>query len=152
MNKLKERFMKKVKVNNDTGCWEWLGFKGLNNYGQFSIGGRTVLAHRASFLIFNGDLVRGMCVCHRCDNPMCVNPVHLFQGTRSDNMQDCIKKGRRNSKGAEGVKHHRSVFADDDIRSIRNSSDTRRNLADKYGVTTSAIGQILRGVSWRHII
>jgi hypothetical protein len=79
----------------NSGCWLWERACQSRGYGQVTVDGKVVLAHRASFEAFNDvSLDRHQKVCHGCDNPICVNPEHLFVGTQSDNMQDCVKKGR----------------------------------------------------------
>lgn len=97
-----ERFWDLADVRADDECWEWKGGTRGNNgiqYGTFWVGGKHMSAHRYSWMIQNGPFpeggdTRGMCVCHSCDNPLCVNPAHLFLGTHTDNMQDKIGKGR----------------------------------------------------------
>lgn len=77
----------------ENGCWEFTGFKNLKGYGKLRSSGQQ-LAHRVSWVIHNGDIPKGMLVCHKCDNPPCCNPDHLFLGTAKDNAHDAIKKGR----------------------------------------------------------
>lgn len=76
------------------GCWEWLGHITNRGYGIFFIFDRKFLAHRISYVLYVGELRKGMVICHTCDNPKCVNPFHLFQGTMKDNSMDMSKKGR----------------------------------------------------------
>lgn len=87
------RFMSKVECSH-AGCDVWTGSRRKDGYGRFRIDGKTQLAHRVSFEIWKGPIPNGMDVCHRCDNPSCVNPVHLFLATHVGNMQDKIKKRR----------------------------------------------------------
>jgi hypothetical protein len=90
---IKEKIISTVIVN-DNGCWEWQGQKNNTGYGRFRVIGHN-LAHRVSFSIFVGPLLGStMLVCHKCDNPPCVNPEHLFIGTQKKNMEDCSLKGR----------------------------------------------------------
>jgi hypothetical protein len=87
-----ERFWVHVqKVENEDACWEWTSRRDYKGYGRWL---RGTLAHRASFEFENGPIPKGLEVCHRCDNPLCVRPSHLFLGTHADNIRDMIAKGR----------------------------------------------------------
>src|SRR6266404_4287882 len=86
------RFWKKV-IKSD-GCWEWSGSRDTWNYGLIWLNKRIEKAHRMSWLIHNGELPKGVLILHKCDNPPCVRPDHLYAGTPKDNMQDAIKRGR----------------------------------------------------------
>ena len=99
---VEERFWEKVDKSGE--CWLWIGFRDRDGYGKMGIGSkadnsaRKEYSNRLSWQIHFGEIPKGMCVCHKCDNPSCVKPDHLFLGTRKDNTQDMIRKGRSKLK------------------------------------------------------
>jgi hypothetical protein len=93
---VEERFNKKYLINEDTDCWEWQNATNNIGYGMFRWStGKMRTAHRASYELHKGPIPTGLSVCHSCDNPKCVNPDHLWVGTRKDNYDDMVSKGRR---------------------------------------------------------
>lgn len=90
---LREKLIENSKTNKN-GCWEWVKYKNQDGYGRIRVNGKKKLAHRASFEEFVCNIPEGMIVCHRCDNPSCIKPEHLFLGTHKDNCHDAITKGR----------------------------------------------------------
>ncbi len=98
-----ERFHSRYIPEPNSGCWIWTGAT-AREYGRIWIGDRVVYAHRASFVLHGGELIEGYDVCHKCDVKSCVNPEHLFQGTRQENIQDCINKGRAHEGRHNSIK------------------------------------------------
>lgn len=95
MDNTVERIIRGMRLEPETGCWVWKNNKDRDSYGRVRIGGRkTTGAHRLSYITFVGQIPNGMRVLHKCDNPSCVNPEHLFLGTHSDNMRDMYNKRR----------------------------------------------------------
>ena len=91
-----DRFWPKVDIKSETECWNWTGARSPLGYGRFSVDRNESVwvASRYSWFIHNGPIPKGMYICHKCDNPPCVNPNHLFLGTQSDNIKDAYRKGR----------------------------------------------------------
>lgn len=89
------RFKTFFRLGKNGECWPWNGSKDKDGYGYFKPNGKTVKAHRYSFEQYKGAIPEGMWVLHKCDNPSCVNPHHLFLGTPLDNVMDMDQKGRR---------------------------------------------------------
>lgn len=129
------------------GCWNWPGKLYSNGYGRFRVIGKELLAHRISFEVHTGVTpTSNQVVCHKCDNPRCINPDHLFIGTHRDNALDMISKGRGNP--ATGFRNHRCKLSDDDVSKIRQSvaaGVSRKNLASTYGVSVVQITRVFLG-------
>lgn len=139
----------------NTGCWLWEGsYDRKSGYGWIRINGRNMRSHRAAWEETYGPIPKGLHVCHRCDTPPCVNPKHLFLGTRSDNMTDMVKKGRHVSVTmpeslVRGERHHNARLTDWQIRELmdryRVGNVAKRALAREYGISAAAVRCILSG-------
>lgn len=134
----------------NTGCWLWLGAvheeRHGRQYGRLTVNGRTVGAHRYSYQIFRGAIPEGFEVCHHCDTPPCVNPVHLFAGTKQDNVDDREAKGRNN---------HTSKLSPQDVAAVRLMHKSGvvgyLAIARLFNVSKSSARDIIKGVTWRNV-
>ena len=150
-----DRYWKQVKRKR--GCWNWAGTKHTDGYGTIHVRRRTegthivLYAHRVSWEIHYGPIPKGLFVLHKCDNPPCSNPKHLFLGTNLDNMRDCSRKGRQNgiAKSLPGVKNGNAKLTWEGVRDIRSSNESGTKLAIKYNVTKSAISKIRQNHAWK---
>ena len=148
------RFMSKVAVNEDSGCWEWTGWKKSGGYGGFKYKGKNCAAHRLSFDTFIGTIKDGNFVCHKCDNPSCVNPYHLFQGTNTDNMKDMSAKGRCRKQNGES--NSSSKLTEKTVLFIRSFMERNGRGSGVFlerwiGVSASHLKRIKNRRTWRHI-
>ena len=142
------KFDRNVQVGPE--CWEWVGSKDVKGYGVMKIAGVTYAAHRMAFERAHGPIPSGAYICHKCDNPPCVNPAHLYVGTHADNMRDKVSRGRCSSLPgesnpfakltAERVGQVRSLYA--------TGRFTQRELARHFSIAQSHVGRIVRGEAW----
>lgn len=146
---LRERFFRYVRVKD--GCWDWLGYKDANGYGRINNRGIPMLASRLSYMLHYGDVTEGRVVCHKCDNPSCVNPEHLFIGTQADNVRDMHDKGRARKRGLSGEAHHGAKITEATVREIRSRSEATALLAPEYGLSRTTIDDIRKRRSWKHV-
>lgn len=137
----------------ESGCHEVTSHKpSTQGYPVLRRNGRTVKAHRYTFECEVGPIPEGMCVLHRCDNRLCVNPAHLWLGTRADNSHDMVEKGRERHKKGEDLSQAKLTEAD--VRAIREayaSGLTQEQVAVAFGTDQTNVSLICRGENWRHV-
>ena len=134
-----ERFSALWVLEPVSGCWRWLGK--IRIYGMMTVNRESVGAHRVSWELHKGPIPEGDHVLHRCDNPTCVNPEHLFLGTRADNTIDMILKGR-------GKK---AKLTREDVLAIRADPRGCKKLARVYGVHPTQITRLRSGEQWAFV-
>jgi len=135
-----ERFFAYVRKTEH--CWIWRGKPANNGYGRMSIDDVGELAHRLSWIIHYGSIPDRLCVLHECDNRLCVNPRHLFLGTRQENAADRGQKGRQ----PQGSKIGTSKLSTEEVKKIRAAyaaDETQQVIAERFGVTRSNVGYIV---------
>lgn len=147
-----KRFWRKVKVGELNDCWPWtLGVSSKGGYGLVTHRQMTLRAHRVAARLSFGPFLNASLVCHRCDNPPCCNPIHLFFGSNLDNQIDCIQK-KRNRK-AVGIDAACVKLTPEQVLGIRQLAGhlSHKRIAEQFGVGKTTIGSILNRVTWKHI-
>lgn len=137
---IKERLAENMKVSRISGCWEWTGETNEFGYGRMNVSGKKKVVHRIAYAEFVEEVPKEMFLCHKCDNPKCFNPFHLFVGNQKDNMEDMRRKGRAGKK-----------LTADDVKKILRSSDIDAQLARDFKVNQATIHAIKNGHTWKHI-
>lgn len=160
-----ERFWAKVdKSGGENACWEWMAGIDTGGYGAFNIGNRRlhtkrkVQSHRLSYLIEHGSIPEGMLVCHRCNNPPCVNPRHLYAGTYKDNVRDAIMAGsqydigKQVSQRAFGIRSRANKLSEVNVLDIYRlcweGELTLRVIAEEFDISPVTVRYIKRGRIW----
>lgn len=149
---LRARIEKNSIPEPNSGCWLWTLCASPRGYGRLGPLRKygDQLAHRLSYRAFRGDFDVALCVLHKCDTPPCVNPDHLFLGTRRDNLEDMTSKGRR----AIGARNGAAKLTDELVRKVRllrAEGWTHERIAAAMGVSRRAIGVVASGEAWRHV-
>ncbi len=153
--KLDQQFASKHVPVTESGCWLWTGFVNRGGYGRFRVADKKMLAHRYAWIRNVGEVEAGQFVLHKCDTPSCVNPNHLFLGSKADNNADKVRKCRQ-SRGAahstimravaaKGASSARTKLSDDQVRAIRLDHRGASEIARAYGVSPQCISGIKTG-------
>ncbi len=138
-------------IDKKTKCWDWEGHIHNSGYGRLTNRRKTQYAHRFMWESFYGEIPKGLDVCHKCDNKKCVNPHHLFLGTRKDNMIDAKVKNRLQ----RGADRYNSVLNEDIVRQARIRKEAGEKIVDiakHFGVGKTTLGKAIRAQTWSHIV
>jgi hypothetical protein len=162
-----ERMQDKYIIDEATGCWNWIAAcRDSARYGAMKINGSVVDSHRISYAVYNGDIEDGICVCHKCDNMKCINPNHLFLGTKDDNNKDMFKKGRYARGDNSGARLHPesvargenayfSKLSEYEVTNILNdyyfSLKKVKDICIQYKVDRGTIADITQRRTWVHV-
>ena len=146
-----QRFIKHIKANKETRCWEWTRALDKGGYGIFNVNRKPVSAHRWSYEYFKGKIPKGLYVLHKCDNPKCIRPSHLFLGTNQDNTKDRHIKGRSASGEAVGT----SLLTKSEVLMIRRiykkGDCTQKSLANTFNVSRACIQAVVTRRNWQNV-
>ena len=166
---LKRRLFRRVAVDGD--CLIWMGARNEHGYGVIGFRGSSFGSHRAAWMVANGEIPNGLCVCHKCDVPACINPEHLFLGTHTDNMRDMVSKCRNghnthpekflgdrgystlHPEVYRGERNSNAKLTESDVRLIRQMAQTRTQpeVARAFGITFQTVSKIVRRTRWAHV-
>lgn len=147
-----QRVWGKVQKGQPDECWPWTGRRNAQGYGTTKVGNNFWLVTRLIWTWQHGEIPEGMCVLHRCDNPTCVNPAHLWLGTRTDNNRDRDRKGRYH--GGRGERQWKAKLTETDVKAIRQAGANgiaTGKLAAQFSVSTSTIRYVVQRTTWKHV-
>jgi|Wag4MinimDraft_6_1082665.scaffolds.fasta_scaffold02228_9 hypothetical protein len=135
----------------NNGCIVFTGSRQASGHGEIAYKGRKFRAHRLSYITHVGPIPQGMVICHKCDNPPCINPEHLFLGTQADNLKDARQKGRMKAPNPRGERHGLAKLNAEKVAAIRSDQRTQREIAKEYGVHQTTIKNIKLNRTWKHV-
>jgi HNH endonuclease len=148
------KFWSKVAIQESRDkCWPWIGAISGGKYGRLTIKRMSYSAHRIAYTLTHGAIPKGMDICHKCDNPPCCNPDHLFAGTRKDNFDDAVKKGRISPLYATS---RITKLTESDVREVlfllKVGGKTQSEIANLFGVNQSEISRMKNKKRWKHVL
>lgn len=154
---LLDRFYDKLPdILDENFCWEWKGAIDVYGYGVLYYRDKTIKAHRVSYEIYYAEPLGNLHCLHKCDNPSCVNPQHLFAGTNLDNVRDKIKKGRCYTGNQKGENNGASKLSDTQVSKIRELYNSKKyttlKLGEMYNVNRSTISYIVNNKTYKHLL
>lgn len=145
------RFHSKVNKGPIEECWEWMGTRIPSGYGQITLMGQVRRAHRVSYVLHYGHDHMEELVCHKCDNPKCVNPHHLFLSDNKGNQRDASRKGRSYMPVGELAPSNK--LSSSQVQEIRRlaTSTVQRRLAEQFGISFQQVSRIVNRTRWKHL-
>lgn len=152
LQEFKERLREGSHIGKPNQCWGWQGSRDPGGYGMVSFDSLLDRVHRFAYLFEKGPIPmqtarRSMCVCHECDNRLCINPRHLFLGTDEENANDMRDKGR----ARKGAQHHFTTLTEGQVKAIRRDPRSSREAAKVFGVTAGTVAGIRAYYTWKHV-
>ncbi len=148
-----KKLWSKIDKQTKDECWEWQGTKTTAGYGVLRVNYKLNYAHRLMWQLHNRtDIPKKGVICHKCDNPPCCNPAHLFLGSQADNLKDARNKGRLPS--IQGERHFNTAITEDNVRQIRYlgyTNMTKKKIGEKFGISRQAVTDILYKRTWGHV-
>lgn len=152
-----ERFWSFVQKGVGDACWLWTKSLSRYGYGQQWVGGKNWITHRLAWTLTNGEIPKGLCLCHRCDNPACVRPDHMFLGTQRDNLRDMRAKGRERNYRTDpprGELNGRARLTVDDVREIRRRAAlgvSHSEIGRAFKYHRANVAHIVNRRVWKHV-
>ena len=148
------RFKSAISFGPPDVCWPYIKLRNKDGYGKFTYQCKEIKAHRFAWALIHGEIPEGMKILHKCDNPPCCNPNHLFMGTTLDNTRDMISKGRR--KTEIGSANNQARLNESSVSEIKRLLDvapygSQRRIALAYNISETVISQIKHGTLWSHV-